>query len=389
MASARVLPATSAPQTSGSTKSRPSTRSARRAPRPGASNAPRDLADGNQILSGTDLVLAESFSQDELSLGKVLWSRQLAPAYFGGSRLKTSSGIYSRWRPRSLVLRLSTGVGSLVGGKVGLGWDASHRPISGEGFNAVRQVLSMQPSSDANLSSEARIVIPCGQDSRNAIWFEMGEGHGTFYSLITAIPSNVTGDLSFRLELDWEVEFSSPQLSESAQGIPSHLFAQDGKFPYYTDSSNQWFDGAMLSLKHKAGEEFVPFGNELKLRTVYSLDSTYHLPYYKAGETSEGRIRYGVAIPNGNGGLPYGRALAVFASISKARGFAASGDPRFLMPYYKAGKFGGGPTGNPPWFEIGQEDEGSDDDDPPVLIQSGPPGPSRVRGSIYPSLSGD
>jgi len=220
------------------------------------------------------------------------------------------------------------------------------------GETGIRKMGSLVPHKVDHLFREVSISIPSGLENTQKRWLNLreseNENHGSLVALLMASATSAEGSITFQVELDWTVEFSSPDLPTLE--VDTDIYCQAGYEGYFTDSVSDWAGGTKLTLKHKEGGSAVPFP-DAEPGIVYQLHPKATLYYTNQSGGEESRIGYGVRIPNYP--IP---AFAVFDrdpasdGLSRATAFAHSGDSNFCTPYKAAGKASISPD-NPPWSQ--------------------------------------
>lgn len=301
---------------------------------------------GARVVAGLDLLGMYTFKASSTA-GNPIMLTQLSPGKFAGTRWAAEAALWSRWRPRSLRLEITSSAGATVSGSYLLGWSADPDFTVGKGLAAVRRVTALNCVKSAQIYSTAEIQIPCDTLQK---WYlvnshESGEtDHGTVVALQVGPVGNLATDsvITFTVILHYTVEFEGPKLT-SILDIPV-VYAEDDYTPYFTTSTSDWADGTKLSLKAHSGGGLVPFPT-ITPNTVYGIDSAAQLNYIIDNSTTPaktGLIKYCVMIHNS----PI-KAVAVFASKTQADKYASTADNSYCLEYKAAGAYCT-PT-NPPW----------------------------------------
>lgn len=294
--------------------------------------------------TGNDIVDIKSIIKTA-DAGYIIFSYDINPLLFPGTRFAAEAKLWERWRPLSLRLEIISSASTLTCGSYVVGWSASPFLNLVQGVAAITTVSTMRPSASAHISTVLALSIPC--DTTQKWYFVQGmtedSTHGSFHAVLSAALGNITdlSKIALTIRLIWRVQFEGPTIPSAVE--QTAVYADSGWEGYFTDSVSDWASGQRLTLKMHTGGSAVPFSSA-KTGVVYKLDSIASLKYYK-DNTSEGDIKYAVRIKG-----YYLAAFAVFSTITAAKKYIKSGDANDCLLYYKAGSASVTPS-NPAWFE--------------------------------------
>lgn len=267
------------------------------------------------------------------AVGLPLLEAPLNPGNFASTRFQAEAALWNRWRPLRLNLRIVPSAGTFINGMYTAGWNANPVERLGSADGAVRQLSTYRPNATSHVSKQLVLSIPCEASQR---WYVLGKEvadstHGVVHAVMSSQLTGVTtgSQVSLYVHLDWEVEFSGPDLPSVSSG--SHIYARSGYEGYHTTSVSDWAAGKCLTLKERAGGNAVPF-DDAEPGVVYKLDPAAKLQYLKDAAGNKSNIKYGVRIPN-----YYSPAIAVFEEEAKAKAFASTGDSANCLTYHGAG----------------------------------------------------
>jgi len=301
----------------------------------------------SKSVSGTDMIgLVELISPG--TTGQRLLRVPINPFLMEGTRLQAEANLWSRWKPRKLVLRLVTSASSYVGGMYTLGWSADPEERTASGRRGVAKIATYRPHVTAQIYQNTDFSVPPETTQK---WY-LKEGktsettHGVVLGALAAPINNVTAGstVSLYVHLDWIVEFSGPDMPSTTE--EDTLYASDSYVPYFTDSVGDWVNGKFLTLKHEEGGGVVPFPQAMP-GIVYKLDEKASLNYWviAGGEYQKKAITHAVRIAN-----YHAPALAVFPDVAAARKYARSGDANHCTGFAKAGDWI--TPSNPAWHTV-------------------------------------
>lgn len=282
----------------------------------------------------------------------------LNPLNFRGTRLAQLAGLWSRWKPVSMSLRVVPSAGTFMNGSHIVAWTPEIIRVGQQlsGASLIQRLGTFARTASNHISSPLILPLPVDISRK---WLDVSGGessssdtHGTVIVALGSALGNSTGDVTVTVSLDWACNFDGPDLETA--GDDGEVQADEAYSSYFTDSTGDWAAGKRLTLKHKEGGGPVPFP-ELAPEVVYRLQARAKLRYYysttdEEGKTTThvGRITHGVRVRNYDA-YPI---MAVFADMDSATRYARSGDDAICLPYLAAGDFVSPP--NPPWYPVQQ-----------------------------------
>lgn len=298
-----------------------------------------------RVVTGRDVIGTYSATASD-DAGKILAQFTVNPGMFRTSRLTQESSLWTKWRPLMLRIEVTPSAGGMVTGSYGLGWSADSSDPYEDGQTSINRVGALVPTTTGHISKGISINIPCNISQK---WLYVNSKepddslHGKVILLTTSQIGAVTSGsaISFNVVLKWRVAFDNPRMAAASTKIA--VYADSDYAGYHTTSTNDWANGAKLSLKAHAGGGLVPFPSS-RPQTVYELDSAAKLNY-KIKDKPDGVIKYGVQIPNF--AVP---AFAVFADKAYAQKFAETGNTTYCLKYESAGDAIS--PDNPAWFQV-------------------------------------
>lgn len=288
------------------------------------------------VIKSTDLMGATKLS---LSLNPTAWT---------ATRVQAESKLWQRYRPKSVVLEITSSASKMMGGQYGVAWTADYNdyiPEAGEA--AMGRLLSYQPSKVRPLSSNLFMRIPVSMTQK---WYYLkgSENSDTEYGkifLFVASPlANVTNASSTSLivRMRWSYEFSYPEMPPEVRPDAIAVYASAGR--YFSDSSGDWKGGAYLTFKWHEGGDITAFPHAVA-KNIYKISDPYKVQYYATNGTLQ-QSQYAVCPPEQTEeNLPM---LALVKDLDAAKAWMRDFGDSHLLPYY-----GAGPTvypDNPAWF---------------------------------------
>jgi hypothetical protein len=288
---------------------------------------------------------------DKIKLGSVLADINLNPSRLRGTRFSQESTLWSRWRPNKLTIRVVTSAGTFVSGSYMIGWSATQETVHA-GLEAIRRVATFVPNQQAQVAQNVSITIPCtGPSAPAQRWLFVDphqvdeSSHGALFLVCAAPLANLKGSISLSLHLDWEVQFSNPDIETDV--VKRAVYARDGWSPYHVTSDGDWKSGKYYGLKATAGGDMVPFDYSTP-GEVYELDASAKMAM-RVNDKILAEVGFGVVIHDSP--YPY-HSFTVFPRGDSGRNwaekYAASPDDNYLYNYVEAG-LPITPT-NPAWY---------------------------------------
>lgn len=281
------------------------------------------------------------------SVGQPLMALALSPHLLVGTRFAAEAALWSRWRPTSLHLRVTSAAGTTTGGSYMVGWTPNPAESLPVGVGGVRKISTYEPHSQQPLHGSCSLRIPVETTTK---WYIAGArdlefaAHGAIHALLASPVTGVTAKsgIALAVHLDWTIQVDGPELP--VQGTDEYVQAEPDYCPYFTTSVSDWNEGKTLTLKAHSGGAVVPFPG-IQHQTVYELDAHASVEAYDGD--NKVAVKYIVAIPGYAGGL----GVAAFANVEKATQFAKTGDVQYCMAFTKAGAYCTPP--NPLWKLVG------------------------------------
>jgi hypothetical protein len=306
-------------------------------------------------------------------VGQVLWQQRINPAELGGTRLASVAGLWNRWRPVSLNVRVVPSAGTYVSGALAVGWDASVQPYTDSGLPVIQRLATLVPNKMEQISKNFSISItkPPVQPWLYCRGDEVEDtAHGRVVVAVLSPLSNVDGNMAVTVHLDWNIVFDGPSIPAGSTSSGTNIYAGSGFESYFTDSTASWADGKKLTLKAHEGGQIVPFLG-IQHGVIYQIDTVARLSYKLKpvdGVSAVKPIKYGVAIA----GSTFGNGMAVFDDITSAESYIKSSDTSYCLDYYAAGEVV--QPENPVWTPIATH------------VQEQRAGPSGVSSSDFQQL---
>lgn len=318
---------TSAAQTTGS-RSQPSR--PRRTPAPAAADA--------RLVSGID-VIATVTVKAGVKAGTVLWQRALAPAALPGTRLGAESALWTRWRPRSLKVSISTSAGLNAFGLVGMGWTGDAEiTFPSHSVQNISRLGAMRPSLIAAIAGPMNMAVPA-QPARQ--WYDVEHGpaedtsHGTLVVMAMGDVGGFQGSSTMIVRLHWTVEFSAPDLNldvSAAGGATITPDAEWGGIKLFTTSDSS-FDSAVLTVKAHHGGSAVTY-SAARMGVVYKLKTAGTLQWTNGAGVS-------ADVPYASRAVGYSEPILVFHSTkADAEAYQTTGDTAKCLQYVTQGPIG-------------------------------------------------
>lgn len=282
-------------------------------------------------------------------MGQVKSVISLNPAAWIGTRVQQESHLWQRYRPKSLVLEITSAASSFFGGQYLAAWSADYDDeIPDIGKAALSKLLSYRPSKTQAISKPLRLRIPISMTQK---WYylrgteDKDSEYGKILIAITSPIANVNTGSSTELivRIRWTYEFSFPELPDQSSPDDNSIFASAPN--YFTDSSGDWKSGKILTFKWHEGGDIVGFpGAEPK--KIYKISSKAYCPYYKTDGTLT-KTSYAVCVPDvTETGQPM---LAPVADLAHAQAYVKNPADSYLLTYNAPGPWV--TPENPPWYE--------------------------------------
>lgn len=293
-------------------------------------NTVSELAPFRRV-QGKDLIASFSVSSDQLKDGTPLAKIAVTPRSFAKSRLAVESALWNQWKPKKLRVTVKTTIPLLGNGMLVLAWSSQPNEIIGSVGLAPTRLLTMRPSRLGAMGTPNIIDIPT--NNLRMPWY-LCQGtndltdHGTILVCVGGAATNVSGNVGFLVELEYDIEFNSPDITPQAE--LDTIYADEGWYPYFTTSDGSFADAKKLTLKRHEGGDPCQFSDAVP-GTVYELGTKSSLNYYK-DTTNKGQIKFLTRIHTS--ALPH---VAVFEEKSKALEYAKNGDIANCLNYVSQG----------------------------------------------------
>lgn len=304
----------------------PPVRAAARRPAP----AP---AMSKQLTSGTDCCGTFTVSPNS-AVGTIVYQQPISLADMGISRLATEATLWSRWRPKRLLLRVvCSGASTTFGGLV-VGWTPEETWQATLSTSDGARIASFRPSVVMRLNETRTLSIPCETLTK---WYltdgERGLSiHGTVVGAVSAIPGGFTGQLSVAFYLDWTIEFEG--VNVQIRPFTAEVIKPDSGWSNLFTTSDSSFNSERLTLKMHSGGSMCPF-SAARLDRVYvpAANPATTVPYYDESGTSKSVVAFarvqGYSVPG----------LLCFSSAKDATEYVRTGDVTKALKYTKAGAY--------------------------------------------------
>lgn len=297
----------------------------------------------NRFLSGTDLLAVVQLKTGD-SAGQGYANLSLNPRTWEQTRVSQESKLWSRWRPVSLQIEVSTAASPLVGGAYALAWFADPKErLARKGLQNLRKALSLPTSLTRGVWQSGRLKLPI-DPSQKWLFLEGTEEEDCEYGrlvLLNASPlTKGESAASLLVKCHWTYEFSGPDLEVDSADSGTYVRASA---PNYFTTSVSDFDSTKLVFKWHEGGEAVGFPGATG--SYYKLEAAASCPYIESNgavATTEWAVRL-LNYTNGEGDP----VLAPVSSEDNAKAYAKAGDKKYLLTYKAAGPWISPP--NPIW----------------------------------------
>ncbi|UHK03120.1 MAG: capsid protein [Sanya permutotetra-like virus 3] len=272
----------------------------------------------------------------------------VCPSAWAGTRIQREAALWQRYRPRSLVLEVTSSANRMMGGQYLTAWSAdSDDPMGTPGEGALSKLMSYNPSRLAAISSNIRMRIPISLTQK---WYYLRGSedkdveYGKIFIAVVSPLSNVTGASKTNLvvRMRWVFDLSYPDLPTAS--LPEEeVFASAPN--YFSDSSSDWKQGKYLTFKWHEGGSIVDFPGA-KAKHIYKIHPGSTVGYYASNGTLQ-TTQYAVCVTETTStGQPM---LAPVATLADAQAYVKSPQDSKLISYYSQGPWIS--PENPPWHE--------------------------------------
>lgn len=293
----------------------------------------RSSAQIGRTVVGKDIIASFSSDSSHLTDGFPLAKIAVSPRAFAKSRLASESTLWNQWRPRKLRLTVRSTIPLLGNGLLIVAWSSQPNEVMGGQSLAPTRLNTMRPSTMVPMGSAAIIDIPVN-NTRMPWYLCSGNNdltdHGTVLACVGGAVTNVTGKIGFIVELEYDIEFGSPDITPQAE--VDTIYVDEGWYPYFTTSDGSFADGKKLTLKRHEGGDPCQFSDAIP-GVVYKLDPKATLPYYSSA-TDEGKDGILFMVRIKDSALPH---VCLFVDPEKAKNYARTGDIAFCLDYFKQG----------------------------------------------------
>lgn len=289
-------------------------------PKPGPSRKRQTASasgSSSRLVQGKDILASVGLNAAGTSVGMKVFTADLQPKLFAGTRMSQEASLWGRWRPADLAVQVRSSAPAVSGGMYMTAWNADTGISLPSGINAVKTLASWPRSAENHISTNISFRIPC-DSSRKWYTFDgslSDQAHGTFVILISAPVTNLTGTIQLSVHLEWKIHFDSPNLPPFVVPGNDVVYADEAYTPYFTDSSSDWQSGKKLTFKHAAGGSIVPFPR-LEVNKYYK--STVPISYVQTNGTVKSAILCG-AMAVDYTGYPI---MALFSTEADAKAYA-------------------------------------------------------------------
>lgn len=262
--------------------------------------------------------------------GDGLLSFIVNPGFLRDTRLSMYSRMWSRWRPKKLVLEVSPAAGLMIPGSYVAAWSADPNERLPSGVAAIAHLVALGCQVQNPIGVVSRLNIPCSATAR---WYVMNgeavdDAHGSVHAVLAGSLGAV--DVAVTFKLHWTIEFNGPNLE--APGEEMYTEPEAGWENIFTDSVSDWQGGKKLTFKHAEGGTVVPWTN-LKSMVVYTPTKGVSITY----KTEKGESKTCSWFSRIKDSPDYPNALCCHASEDAAQSYQRTGDVTKVLTYYAAG----------------------------------------------------
>ncbi|UHK03116.1 MAG: coat protein [Sanya permutotetra-like virus 1] len=324
-----------------------------RPPKPRNNNNPpkykmRGPASRSVVLEGYDyLGTVEVTTKDKPGATKSLIS--LNPVAWQGTRVQQEARLWQRFKPKSLVVEITTSASRMMAGQYGVAWVADFNETIPNGSDAaMAKLLSFSPSKIRPVWSNSMMRIPISTTQK---WYylhgheEADSEYGKLILFIASPLANVTSGsaTSLIIRIRWSFEFSFPDVPQGVSPDDITIYASAPN--YFSDSVSNWKEGKYLTFKWHEGGEAVGFpGGQAK--TIYVIGGGSTVQYYNEDGTN-GFTKYAVCVNETNDDNQ--PMLAPVKDLAHAQAWVKNPSDSYLLKYKAAGHWV--TPENPPWYE--------------------------------------
>lgn len=316
---------------------------------------PRPKPKWNMRKQATRAVIMEGYDylgtvvlSPKTPIGEVVTIISICPTAWAGTRIQQEAALWQRYRPKSLVLEVTTSAHKMMGGQYMAAWTAdADDPIPTKGEGALSKLMAYNPSRVTNISNHMRMRIPISTTQK---WYylrgteDKDVEYGKVYIACVAPLSNVTQESKTTLvvRMRWTFEFSMPDMPSSANP-DAEIFASAPN--YFSNSSGDWKAGKYLTFKWHEGGDIVEFPGA-QAGSIYKIGAGASVGYYISNGTLQ-QTKYAVCVmETTETGQPM---MAPVKDLAAAKAWVADKSDSHLLLWYAAGPWI--TPENPPWRE--------------------------------------
>lgn len=282
---------------------------------------------------GSDVAATVSINTN-MALGTKIASFPISPIGFPDTRFAQEASLWSRWRPKKLVMHLTMSGASTTYGQLAIAWSADPTPdlLVGSGMQNVKRVMSYKPSRSVRLSEKVSLSIPV-ETSRK--WLQTGgetdqSSQGAVVLVTTAVLGGFAGSMSGMVVLEWDVEFEGPEPVPLAASPVGTTIKPDAGWSNLFTTSDGSYDADVLTFKMHHGGDMCPWSSA-RLGIVYGPTLNTKITYKDSAGNSV-VCKYFAKIATYT--VP---GLLLFASYADAREFIQTNSIAKALKYYSAG----------------------------------------------------
>lgn len=211
------------------------------------------------VSRGVDL-LATAGVKATAKVGEVAFIQPLAPSDLPNSRLKAESELWSRWRPRGLVVNVTASGCATTYGSLVVGWTPDEHWSANNTSADFMRVSAFKPSVQMRLYESKRFSIPTETLTK---WYlcdgEVGlSTHGSLVGVVGAAAGGFTGTITVNVTLEWAVEFEG---AETPASVLQDTITCDAGWSNIFTTSDSSFNSERLTFKMHSGGDMVPFSS--------------------------------------------------------------------------------------------------------------------------------
>lgn len=180
-------------------------------------SAPRGAANvaslTNRVCKGTEVLDVIEIKKGDAP--KLLKEYKIAPSTFSGTRLAQEAALWSRWRPRRLVLRVQTSAATIVSGMHMAAWIPSSEEKLDDDIVKLRRRLAIAQPHYQSRAWENGVLNAGAPTVQKWLYVTSTAAEDNFhgkFSIASVAAFSGVDSVSLMTELDWEIEFSEPAI---------------------------------------------------------------------------------------------------------------------------------------------------------------------------------